>query len=81
MKTLKKNNNKYKKFFFKYSGNKKYLNLKDLKKLMLKEFKLVYNNNVMLSCINVWGVKKRIDLVQFIKMFKMKEGFFKDIKL
>ena len=27
------------------------------------------------------GVKNKIDLVQFIKMFKMKEGFFRDIKL
>ena len=57
------------------------MNLKDLKKLMLKEFKLAYNNNVMISCVNVWGVKNKIDLVQFIKMFKMKEGFFRDIKL
>ena len=48
---------------------------------MLKEFKLAYNNNVMISCVNVWGVKNKIDLVQFIKMFKMKEGFFRDIKL
>jgi len=48
---------------------------------MLKEFKLAYNNNVMIACVNVWGVKKRIDIDQFVKMFKMKEGFFRDIKL
>lgn len=84
MKTLKKNK-KYLKLFNKYSKNKKYLNLKDFKKLIIKEFKLSYNNNVMNSCMNIWGTKYNgkyvIYINNFSNMFTMKEGFFKNIKL
>lgn len=84
MKTLKKNK-KYLKLFNKYSKNKKYLNLKDFKKLIIKEFKLSYNNNVMNSCMNIWGTKYNgkyvIYINNFTNMFTMKEGFLKNIKL
>ena len=85
MKTLKKNNNKYNKIFNKYCGKKKYLSLKDLNKLIKNEFKLEYSKNIMNSCMNIWGIKKKdkyiIDINKFKDMFTMKEGFFKNIKL
>ena len=84
MKTLKKNN-KYNKIFNKYCGKKNFLSLKDLNKLIKNEFKLEYSKNVMNSCMNMWGIKKKdkyiIDINKFKDMFTMKEGFFKNIKL
>lgn len=57
MKTLKKNKLiKYIKLFNKYCGKKKYLSIKDLNKLIINEFKIYYNKNIMNSCIHIWGI-------------------------
>lgn len=83
-KTLKKKN-KYIRLFDKYSRNKSYLTKKEITKLMKKEFKLSYSNNVQNSLMEIWGIKNNHSKVimkdDFTKLFKSPDGFFRNISL
>ena len=46
---------------------------------MKNEFHLVYNENILNSMINIWGVKDKIPYISFLKMFRGNDGFFRDI--
>jgi hypothetical protein len=85
-KTLKRKKvNKYTRLFDKYSRNKLYLTKKEIIKLMKKEFKLSYSNNVQNSLMEIWGKKinnsKVIIKDNFPKLFLKPDGFFRDISL
>tara|TARA_Y100000389_G_C17116609_1_gene343380 strand:+ start:261 stop:527 length:267 start_codon:yes stop_codon:yes gene_type:complete len=85
-KTLKRKKiNKYTRLFDKYSRNKSYLTKKEITKLMKKEFKLSYSNNVQNSLMEIWGKKinhsKVIIKDNFPKLFLKPDGFFRDISL
>ena len=84
-KKSKKTNNKIKKLFFTYSSNKQYLTKRQIVRLMKKEFKLSYSNNVVTSLMAIWGKKfgSSYFIVKdnFPKLFLKPDGFFRDISL
>ena len=60
MKSLKKSKSKkYKlnKLFNKYCKNKKGLSKRDITKLIREEYKDNHSNNIIISLMNIWGVK------------------------
>tara|TARA_B100000745_G_C19928205_1_gene312403 strand:+ start:139 stop:420 length:282 start_codon:yes stop_codon:yes gene_type:complete len=73
------------KLFYKYSKGKEYLLKYEIILLMKKEFYLKYNNHVMISFMNLWGTKRKNELVItnkiFHKLFTKPDGFFRDIKI
>ena len=77
-KKKRKNNKKYS-LFMKYSNDKENLKKKEIISLMKNEFHLVYNENILNSMINIWGVKDKIPYISFLKMFRGNDGFFRDI--
>ena len=86
MKTRKKQKSSiYDKLFHKYSSNSTYMTLRQVKRLMKHEFKLVYNSHIMNSFIEIWGkrvdTKKVITKSTFKRLFKKPDGFFRDIKI
>lgn len=90
MKTKNKTTNKTNKhirLFNKFSkSNKNHLTEQQIKKLMKLEFKLSYNAHIMNSFKAIWFTK--VDGKQVItkdtfvnKLFKGRDGFFRDIHL
>ena len=83
-KTKNKSSNKHLRLFRKYS-KLDHLTEKQIKKLMKTEFKLSYNNHVMSSFMTIWSLningKQVITFSTFVKLFKGKDGFFRDITL
>ena len=88
-KKTKQKSNKHLRLFNKYSktGQKKdNLTETQIKKLMKKEFKVVYSDHVFNSLIAIWSStvngKQVITKSTFIhKLFKTPDGFFRDIYL
>lgn len=86
MKTTNKHkNNKYTRLFHKYT-KKDYLTLQQIKRLMKREFKLVYNKHIMTSFLGIWSTtvnnKKVITKSTFVnKLFKKPDGFFRQFQL
>ena len=86
MKSLKKSKSKkYKlnKLFNKYCKNKKGLSKRDITKLIREEYKDNHSNNIIISLMNIWGVK--IDGKYYItkkifteKLYTKPDGFFRD---
>ena len=75
--------------FRKYT-QKQYLTESQIKKLMKREFKLSYNQNVINSLMAIWGkpvpsgksVARVITKSTFVnQLFKQPEGFFRHISL
>lgn len=84
-KKTKQKSNKYNRLFRKYTTND-YLTLSQIKKLMKKEFKLVYNKHIMTSFMAIWSTninkKQVITKSTFVnKLFAKPDGFFRDITL
>lgn len=84
-KKTKQKSNKYNRLFRKYTIND-YLTLSQIKKLMKKEFKLVYNKHIMTSFMAIWSTninkKQVITKSTFVnKLFAKPDGFFRDITL
>ncbi len=84
-KKTKQKSNKYNRLFRKYTTND-YLTLSQIKKLMKKEFKLVYNKHIMRSFMAIWSTninkKQVIAKSTFVnKLFAKPDGFFRDITL
>ena len=84
-KKTKQKTSKHLRLFRKYT-KQDYLTYTQIKKLMKKEFKLVYNKHIMTSFMAIWST--RIDKKQVItkstfvnKLFKKPDGFFRDITL
>ena len=75
--------------FRKYT-QKQYLTESQIKKLMKREFKLVYNKHIMTSFMAIWSSKMTIGTKEkqvitkstFVnQLFKQPEGFFRHISL
>ena len=74
--------------FRKYT-QKQYLSESQMKRLMKREFKLVYNKHIMTSFMAIWSSKMTIGTKEkqvitkstFVKLFKGPDGFFRDITL
>lgn len=84
-KKTKQKSNKYNRLFQKYTTND-YLTLSQIKKLMKKEFKIVYNKHIMTSFMAIWSTninkKQVITKSTFVnKLFAKPDGFFRDITL
>lgn len=84
-KKTKQKSNKYNRLFRKYTTND-YLTLSQIKKLMKKEFKIVYNKHIMTSFMAIWSTninkKQVITKSTFVnKLFAKPDGFFRDITL
>ena len=84
-KKTKQKSNKYNRLFRKYTTND-YLTLSQIKKLMKKEFKIVYNKHIMASFMAIWSTninkKQVITKSTFVnKLFAKPDGFFRDITL
>ena len=82
-KSYRKNNKKYK-LYSKYDKKKKgYLTQKEINLLILKEFHIKYNENILNSLMNIWGKtiknKKVITYPIFQKLFQKPDGFFRNI--
>ena len=78
--------NKYLRIFNKYGHKKEHLTIKQIKLLIKKEFKVVYNTHVFNSFIAIWSSKingkQVITKSTFLnKLFKKPDGFFRDIYL
>ena len=89
MRTQKKRSNPRLRLFRKYT-QKQYLTESQIKKLMKREFKLVYNKHIMTSFMAIWSSKMTIGTKEkqvitkstFVnQLFKQPEGFFRHISL
>ena len=84
-KKTKQKSTKHLRLFRKYT-KQDYLTYTQIKKLMKKEFKLVYNKHIMTSFMAIWSTrinkKQVITKSTFVnKLFKKPDGFFRDISL
>jgi len=76
--------NTHNKLFNKYSKNNEYLTKRECIHLMKNEYKLNYNNSIIVSFLNIWGKKINGNYVimkdTFPKLFKGPNGFLRDYK-
>lgn len=81
----KRKNNKKSKLFRKYTS-KSYITKSQFTRMLKNEFHIVYNQHIMNSCMELWGIKinksKVITKDTFInKLFTKPDGFLRNIIL
>lgn len=82
MRTQKKRSNPRLRLFRKYT-KKNYLTYSQIKRLIQREFKLVYNSHIMTAFMAIWGTtlqnQRVITKSTFVtRLFRKPDGFFRD---